>query len=400
MGIYFEEVKNIPTEKLSIEIAERKGIGHPDTICDLVVEEISRNLSREYIKKFGEVLHFNIDKALLVAGRAVNKFGGGKILEPIKFIFGDRATFFKVNVEKVVISTAKKWFRENLRFLKDEYVNYQIEIKEGSEALKDIFKRKKKKSDILGANDTSACVGYYPNTILENSLIKIERYMNSKSFKKMFPESGEDVKIMGIRKNGSFKFIIANAFVDRFIKDENEYFKVKEEVKEKIFEFTKNELNLNAEIVLNALDEKGRGESGLYLTVSGTCAESADCGQVGRGNKVNGVFSLVRPTSSEAAAGKNPVSHIGKIYNYLSFEISKKIYNRYQDYLEEVYVWLISEIGKKISVPELASIQVIPKENKSLSDEKDKIISLVEDELSNIRKFTKKLIFGKIEGFI
>ena len=61
-----------------------------------------------------------------------------------------------------------------------------------------------------------------------------------------------------------------------------------------------------------------RGAGGMYLTVLGTSADGADGGQVGRGNRVNGLISLHRPMSTEAAAGKNPVSHVGKIYNLLA----------------------------------------------------------------------------------
>ena len=77
-------------------------------------------------------------------------------------------------------------------------MKYQVELKPGSAALTDIFKRK---GEILGANDTSAAVGYAPLTPTENIVLETERFINSKSFKKKFPESGEDVKIMAFRTN-------------------------------------------------------------------------------------------------------------------------------------------------------------------------------------------------------
>jgi len=40
-----------------IEIVERKGLGHPDTICDHLSEELSRSLSKYYLEHFGCVLH-------------------------------------------------------------------------------------------------------------------------------------------------------------------------------------------------------------------------------------------------------------------------------------------------------------------------------------------------------
>ncbi|MEM5874360.1 MAG: methionine adenosyltransferase [Candidatus Aenigmatarchaeota archaeon] len=400
MKIFVEKVNNIPISKLRTEIAERKGIGHPDTICDLICEEASINLSKEYKKKFGRVLHFNIDKAFLSAGKAISKFGGGKVLKPMKFIFGDRATFKvdneKIDVEKILINSAKNWFKKNMRFVEEKHVKYYIEVKEGSASLVDIFKRKYEKT--LGSNDTSACVGYWPLTKLEEILIKTERYMNSKKFKKEFPESGEDIKIMGIRKNSEINLIIAIAIIDRFIKNEEEYFRTKDEIKEEIKDLIKKFFDVNVGIDINTLDQRGRGVNGLYLTVTGTCAENADSGQVGRGNKVNGVFSLFRPISNEAAAGKNPLIHVGKIYNFLSLEMAKEIYEKFDDYLEEVYVWLVSKIGKPVSDPELISVQLIPK-NKKEVDEKE-ISNIVENKINNTDKFIKALCNGKIRGFI
>ena len=142
--------------------------------------------------------------------------------------------------------------------------------------------------------------------------------MNSRKFKKGFPESGEDIKVMGFRSNRTLNLTVAMAFVDRFISTEIYYFNRKDEIFEAIksyvdsnFDF--DEINLG----LNLLDAKGRGVDGVYLTVLGTSAEGGDSGQVGRGNNVIGVIPLNRPMSSEAAAGKNPVSHVGKIYKLL-----------------------------------------------------------------------------------
>src|SRR6266567_5111723 len=75
-----------------VEIVERKGIGHPDTICDALAESLSRNLCREYQRRFGRVLHHNVDKALLCGGRALPAFGGGGVTEPIRISLAGRAT--------------------------------------------------------------------------------------------------------------------------------------------------------------------------------------------------------------------------------------------------------------------------------------------------------------------
>lgn len=91
-NIKIDILDTTPTFKRRFEIVERKGIGHLDTICDLVMEDISVELAKLYIKEMGYIMHYNLDKAMLVAGESENRFNGGIITKPIRFIFGDRAT--------------------------------------------------------------------------------------------------------------------------------------------------------------------------------------------------------------------------------------------------------------------------------------------------------------------
>jgi len=394
-NIVVEELKALPVEEHKVEVVERKGIGHPDTICDSMMNQISVELCKEYLNKFGRIFHHNIDKSLLVAGEAEQKFGGGEIKKPMLMVIGDRATFEvegqEVDVNGIAINTAKKWLKENLRFVDPENdMKYQNELKRGSAALQDIFKRG---DEILGANDTSAAVGFAPLTQTEKVVLETEKFLNSKQFKKDFPESGEDVKVMGLRTNGELHLTIAMPLVDRFVKDENDYFRKKEELLEQIKNFVNDKTDYKPFIYVNTLDKRGRGIGGIYMTVTGTCAEDADCGQVGRGNRVNGIIPLNRPIGSEAAAGKNPVSHVGKIYNVLSHRIANEIYNAVE--VKEVYVWLLSQIGKPIDHPKIAAAQVIPK-NGSIDDIRKEVNEVVDRELANIQKLCMDLARGKI----
>ncbi len=396
-NIVIEELKQVPMDEQKIEIVERKGLGHPDYICDSIMNQISVNLSKYYVKKFGAILHHNIDKALLAAGEVENKFGGGKIKKPMLLVIGDRATYFANNeeipVEEIAISTAKDWFKSNLRFVDpEEHVKYQVELKQVSSALGSIFNKRK---ETLGANDTSATVGYSPLSKTEKTVLEIEKYLNSKEFKKEFPESGEDVKVMGIRNDNSLDLTIAMAFVDRFIDSEETYFKRKEEIRDNIIEYLNSNYNFKKlKVNINTLDERGKGEAGLFLTVGGTCADGADSGQVGRGNRVNGVIPLKRPTSSEAAAGKNPISHVGKIYNLLSYKLADEIYKKVTG-LKEVYVWLVSKIGLPIDEPAMVATQVILKDKNYLKDVYKEIEETINNQLENINKFCMKLATGK-----
>ncbi len=398
-NILVDSLKQTPLEQQKLEIVERKGLGHPDYICDAVMDRISVKLSQEYLKKFGAIMHHNVDKSLLAAGEAETRFGGGIVKEPMLLVIGDRATFevndIKIPVKEIAIQTAKEWFKEKLRVDPEKHVRYQVELKPGHPELVDIFTRKQGK--LLGANDTSAAVGYAPITRTEKIVLKTEQYVNSPEFKKRFPESGEDVKVMGLRKNNDLRLTISVAFVDRFVESESDYFRKKAEILEDVRNFVKEHADFGSITVhLNTLDVKGRGINGVYLTVLGTSAESGDSGQVGRGNRVNGIIPLNRPLCSEAAAGKNPVSHVGKIYNSLTHHIANRVYKQVPE-IEEVYIWLLSQIGKPIDQPAIAAAEVVMKPNNSFdSNVKSEIVEVVNSELENIEKFCNDLAQGKI----
>ena len=402
-------VKNIVVEKLTsesvenqhVEIVERKGLGHPDTICDKIMNQISINLSQEYLKRVGAILHHNTDKSLLAAGDVEYKFGGGTIIKPMLLVLGDRATHIAGDVEipvnDIAITTAKQWFKENLRFVDPEqHVKYQNELKRGSAALTDIFARKNE-NNILGANDTSAAIGYAPYSATERIVLDLENHLNSKQFKSQFPVSGEDIKVMGLRQGKDLHVTVAMAFIDRFVESEDDYFRKKAEIEEAIKQWLKDKTDAfeEVEIYLNTLDVRGRGINGVYLTVGGTCADGADCGQVGRGNRGNGVISLNRPQSAEAAAGKNPVSHVGKIYNILSYKIANEIHTNVSG-VKEAYVWMLSQIGRRIDRPKIAAAQIIMQNGEVDDNIRREVREVIDKELDNINNFCMDLAKGKV----
>lgn len=394
-NISVEFLSGKPVGEQEVEIVERKGVGHPDSICDAVMERVSIALSREYLQRFGNILHHNIDKAFLVAGGADVAFGGGQVAEPMRLIFGDRATFVAngdtVPVEEIAIATAKAWITENLRFVDPaEHVLYDVQIKPGSAELMDIFRRK-----TPVANDTSAAVGYAPLTQTEQTVKRVEELMNSRSFKREFPEAGEDIKVMGFRQGQELSLTAAVAFVDRFIDSETAYFKRKKELHDAVNDFVLKQTTFDKVVLdLNTLDEAGRGIGGVYLSVTGTSAESGDSGQVGRGNKVNGVIALHRPMGTEAAAGKNPVSHVGKIYTILTHQVAKRIYDEVPG-VREVYVWMLSQIGRPIDQPKIAAAQVIPTSQARKTTIRRKALDILERELANINFLTRELAEGR-----
>ncbi len=398
-NITVEAMRDAPVEEHRVELVERKGVGHPDTICDSIMDRISVELSKIYLKKFGAIMHHNIDKGLLVAGGVEHRFGGGEVTAPMRLVFGDRATFEaggeRVPVEEIAVATAKKWLKESLRFVDpDEHMVYQVELKPGSAELTDIFKRKGR---VLGANDTSAAVGYAPLTPTEKIVLATEKHMNSRGFKKKFPETGEDIKVMGMRRNGELRLTIACPFMEKYVENEADYFRKKMEVTDAVKEFVEEKATgfEKTSIDINTLDARGRGVHGVYLSLLGTSAEDADCGQVGRGNRVNGVIALNRPMGTEAAAGKNPVSHVGKIYNVLTHRIAGEIHKQVPG-VRQVYVWLCSQIGKPVDQPKIAAAQLVLRPGTRLEEVSKEVVEVIDKELGHINKFCMELAQGKI----
>ncbi|WP_449463240.1 methionine adenosyltransferase [Tardisphaera miroshnichenkoae] len=421
--LLIEELKQTPLYAQPLEVVERKGIGHPDTICDGVVEEFSHQLAAAYWKKFNDIYHYNVDKAFLRAGRAEQNWGGGKIIKPMLLILGDRATWSAgeetIDVGEIGISSAKKWIRENLNSLHpildpDSDIVYQVEIEQGSKELSYILNENMKvkssttikyseKGEIPKANDTSATVGYAPLTKSERMTYLLERHLNSKAFKQEHPEVGEDVKVMTIRKKNKFDITAAAAFVDRYVNSEDDYFSKKEKLKSEIEEYIKSEFleGEELEFTLNALDRRGKGLNGVYLTVTGTSAEDADSGEVGRGNRVDGIISLNRPASNEAAAGKNTVSHVGLIYNILSFDIARDIYSQFfEKGLEEVYVWMVSQIGRPVNSPKSVTAQLVMRPGLTAESIREEVEELISKRLDAMPAFIDDITNNKTDRYI
>lgn len=396
--IIIEAFKGKSITEQSVEIVERKGRGHPDYICDSIMEAISVELSRVYLEKFGDILHHNIDKGLLAAGKTIKRFGGGRVIKPMELTIGDRATFSakgrEIPVSEIAIETAKRWLKKNLRFVNPErHMKYRVVLAEGSEELTDIFQRTGR---IRLANDTSAAVGYYPLSSTERAVLDLEQYLNSERFKERFPETGEDVKVMGLRRKDRLDLTVAMPLIAGYIGSEQEYFQKKEEILNDMQRFIKRFSKdfSSIEIHYNTLDERERGISGVYLSLLGTSAEDADSGQVGRGNRVNGLISMNRPMGTEAAAGKNPVSHVGKIYNILSHRIAKRLYEEIEG-VKEVYVLLLSRIGTPIDRPQMANAQILLEKGTGLEDVKDRAEEIIKKELEGIGRFCLDLARGK-----
>ena len=386
-NIVVEKIESLPLEQQEIEIIERKCSGHPDTVCDAICEAVSKELSKEYKKKFGRVLHHNVDKALLVAGSSQPEFGGGKVTKPIKIIVCGRATakvgIKKIDIKKIVDKVAKSYLSK-LHALNEKQYRIITETSEGADNLKEVFTKKMPLS-----NDTSFGVGYAPFSKTEKIVLDVGNMLTSPKFIKKYPSVGEDIKVMALRQGKKIRLTISIAFVDKHIKNLEHYYNTKDRVKQEIVHKTGVQ-----DITVNALDKEqseAKTINDVYLTVTGLSAEMGDDGQVGRGNRVNGIITPCRTMTLEAAAGKNPTHHVGKIYSVLANIIASDIVKKTK--IKEVQVKILSRIGNPIDKPQVADIQT-PYEISN--KEKEQMRKIANKWFEDIIKVTDMIIEGKV----
>lgn len=398
-NIAVEGITQIPTHKREVEIVERKGIGHPDSVSDGIAESVSRALSKYYLKEYGKILHHNTDQVEIVGGQSAPAFAGGKVLEPTYILLSGRATTKvgndRIPFKSIAIKATKEYLVNNFKHLDlDSDVMLDCRIGHGSVDLTEIYDTSK-----LRANDTSFGVGFAPFSDTEKLVKGTENFLNGKEFKSKMPAIGYDIKVMGFRQQDTINLTVAAAYVDKYVKDDPEYFSIKEELKEAITRNAEKLTDQPVQIYINTADEDHGDDAGHYLTVTGLSMENGDDGSVGRGNRVTGLITPYRPMSMEAAAGKNPVTHVGKLYNTLSNLIAQDIVDEHGNDIEEVHVRIVSQIGRRIDDPHVASVQVIYADNVDPSKIQNNIRAIADDRLAKISDLTKMFVDGQVSVF-
>lgn len=382
-----------------VEVVERKGTGHPDTICDALAETLSRNLCREYQRRFGHILHHNVDKALLCGGQATPAFGGGSVTAPIRIFLAGRAVTRigsdELPINEIAVEGSKAWLKENLHALD---INGQVEIEalvqQGSQDLRSLFAREAEGASF--ANDTSFGVGHAPLSALERLVLTIEQRLHCRDRMLDHPAWGEDTKIMAVRSGDRVTLTIACAMIGRYLSGIDDYVEQKTALAGWVRECASEHGFIDSEIVINAADDPRSGI--VYLTVTGTSAEAGDDGQVGRGNRVNGLITPCRPMSLEAAAGKNPVSHVGKIYNVLATRIAEALVATLPE-ATEAHCLMVSKIGAPVSEPALVHLRLATR-GEPLSDQlKRRTDEVVADHLGKLPELIGELGAGAVQLF-
>jgi S-adenosylmethionine synthetase len=395
-NIIVEELHQTPIEQCMTEIVERKGIGHPDSIADGLAESVSRSLCKMYLERYDRILHHNTDEVQIVGGQSAPEFGGGVVLAPVYILLVGRATT-TVNGQRLpyraeAIKTAKEYLeRYCTQIDADTDVMLDCRIGEGSVDLRGLYETKK-----LLANDTSFGVSFAPLSETEKVTFETERYING-PLKDELPEVGQDVKVMAWRNGDHLNLTVAAAMVDKFIPDVDHYKSVVEQLRHRVLDHASKMTSREVKVFVNNADNYEEGV--YYLTVTGLSMENGDDGSVGRGNRANGLITPYRPMSMEAAAGKNPVTHVGKLYNVLAKMIASDIAKECGGDILEAHVRLVSQIGEPIDVPQGASAQIIPADGVKLSSMESNVRSIMDNHLADISSLTDKLVKGEISVF-
>jgi len=386
-------------------MVERKGKGHPDSIADACAEACSRTLTNYYLNEFGRYFHLNVDKAAYVAGQAAPTFGGGEILQPQEFEIIGRAIdvvlvngqLRRVPVRSLLRQTIADVFRSTLRNIDLERdLIIDARTKSGSIDLTGLYDQEASGIESIPlANDTSFGVGFAPFSPVEQMVYNVENYLNSDAFKDKCPASGEDIKVMGLRVGDKIELTICNGMVSKYVHDKSEYINACETVREAALHVCEGvACTHETNVYVNTGDRIDQGI--MFLTITGTSAEAGDDGQVGRGNRANGLITPGRVQSLEAAAGKNSQNHVGKLYSLVANRAARRIIAELQGDVVECQIRILSQIGHPINQPWMGDIELLPAPNVNFTQVSAKAKEILQLELDDYLNLRKELLAGTV----
>lgn len=330
----------VPINDQEVEIVERKGLGHPDTLSDILANTFSRRYSLFTLDRYGSILNHYVDKVTLVGSKAELAFGEAKIVKPMTaYLFGKANLHVGndlIDIEDMFQDAVGEVFTRVFRTREIlNYVQHVVNIHDGvgldhpkgfyaPQSHRDMLESNNERR----SNDTVFCSAYAPYSEIEILTIKTENYLNSEAFKREYPETGFDIKVLTTRLGRDFVDITTCIPFIASLTPSMPFYKRKlKDIEEQLMNQIKGWSDYKR-VTLN-INTKDEGEKYAYLTVYGSALDKGDQGAVGRGNRFNGVISATREMNVEAAAGKNPLHHSGKIYNFASYLISKALYDRF-----------------------------------------------------------------------
>ncbi|MGI5470263.1 methionine adenosyltransferase [Streptomyces sp. CA-132043] len=389
-------------ERDATTIVERKGLGHPDTLADHLAERLSRAYSRYTIGHFGAVLHHNFDKLALLGGASEVRYGAGRMTAPVRVLVNGRAAPVcggeQVPVEEIVEAEVRAFFAERLPEVSD-HLDIVFNITSNSSpgavltsdeapdrtrwfaprSVEDLRERR-----IRLSNDTSLGTGWAPENRFESFVHELVNHFSGESeFTLAHAWCGSDVKLMGYWDGDQADIVLCVPQKSRHVGNRAAYVRNVDTVLAECHRLAALRLpGAEARFRLNARDIPEKDE--LYLTYTGSSIESGDEGVVGRGNRVNGLITPLRPMNLEGVSGKNPVYHVGKLYNVAAQRLANRLHEATEGHAE---VHLVSTTGQRLDQPWRILVRL-----SSPDAEVDKVQALVAEALGGFPALTDELV--------
>ncbi|MFY1676672.1 methionine adenosyltransferase [Streptomyces sp. WMMC905] len=383
-------------------IVERKGLGHPDTLADHLAERLSQAYSRYTVQHFGAVLHHNFDKLALLGGASEVRYGGGQMTSPVRVLVNGRAAPMcggeTIPVTEIVEAEVTEFFAERLPEVSG-HLDIDFNITSNSSpgavltgddvpdrtrwfnprSIEDLRERRVRLS-----NDTSLGTGWAPENPFETFVRDlVDHFSGESDFTRSHAWCGTDVKLMGYWDGQSADVVLCVPQKSRHVASRAEYVRNTESVLAECYRLAGIALpGAETRFCLNARDVPEEDE--LYLTYTGSSIESGDEGVVGRGNRVNGLITPLRPMNLEGASGKNPVYHVGKLYNIAAIRLARRLHEATGKHAE---VHLVSTTGQRLDQPWRVLVRLTGQDV-----ETDKVQALVTEALDGFPALTDELV--------
>jgi len=304
-------------------IAEVKGFGHPDEVCNSLSQAYAKNIDDLNASNGSVVSHYNLDKVYIKSGDIPTVYIGGNI------VFMDEYTMNRVkhdleNITKRYFTNLFKGSSVHTLFNWDCHFNENVTSNLSTSSIKQLW------------NDTSYISVESPR--VEVTFVNQIKEKYTKLIESQKLPLGSDFKLMFIKEDYKpWKLIISNCLTKKDTLQEPEIL---------------SELNVLFGNKCNITFNNDWEEFGTFYHKYGSSIFKGDCGQNGRGNPMCGLSSPQIGEVNESIWGKNQ-NHpaIGMLNN------AKNVLKR----LDDIYlhmnirhrVTLVSIIGKPLDEYEI-----------------------------------------------
>ncbi len=338
-----------------LEVVERKGVGHPDTVADGIAELASIRYSQYCLDNCGAVLHHSFDKVGVFGGRARFDWSGGEFDRPIRVVFGGRASKSfggdRIPLQDILEAAATEQIGEVLRSGIDVPVEFVHLTTDSSmyprwfapESLDDVPDASEPRS-----NDTAFVTASFPVSTVESLCLASERLLWK------LPWVGTDIKVLAVRAGDRIDVAVTAPALAGTLNGLAEYRESAEIAKQMLVEMW-SETSRPTHLTLRAIDDV-RGTSNAtyqdcYVNLSGSALDYGEDGMVGRGNGRNGLIAPSHGSGNEVCFGKNPAYMVGKVAGWLADRAAAAMEG-------PARVQLVYRRGARYTEPSLASAMV------------------------------------------